>query len=207
MKHLFALFILLVCCLVLSGCATHATRPTQATRPKDVTTVKVWRTYSLDVHADKDFAPLGRALIDEAAMKWRTVSSGHIDIRPVYDLDFDSIENLREHATAGHSTLFGLSSNTEAVATIDARVGGSRRTLGFTTTRKDDSHMVIIVMDRVAKEMFLSVVVHELGHVIGFPDLPSTGSIMSGASYLNAPSIEQFTADDIALCRAFLYCN
>lgn len=203
MKHLFAL---MLCCLMTVCCTQH--QPLAPPRPKDVTSVRVYKDFTHTLHVDTDFSDIAKLQIVEAAEKWRTASGGHIDISAVADLDFESTESVLKHKTEHHSVLIGVTSDLPVVARIDAELGRPGVVpMAVTVKNKDGSIAVYVIVDRVKFDSFKSVVTHELGHVAGMPDLPTTGSIMSGASFADEPPILQFTRDDLALCRASKYCE
>lgn len=202
-------FLGLVCCLLTLCCAPRATCPPPAAKP-DVTTVRVYRTFELTVHADTEFLPQGRQIIEQAAAKWSALSNGHIRIRVEFDLDFDSIENLKAHQAAQHSVLIGLKSDYKIAQQLDEKLGGPGVTpLAATVRQTDDGPvMVFLIMDRIEDgAALLSVVTHEFGHVANMPDLPTSGSVMSGARRRNEEPVTEFNEADIALCRAARYCE
>ncbi len=209
MKHLIAL---LLCCLSLC-CAPHASAPEPETpRPKAPELAPapkpVRADFSRTLHAEADFNPFARNLIDTAAAKWRDVSGGHLDIRFNYDLDIEDAENTRAHVASNHSVLIGGTSDYPIAQRIDAMLGSpGRMPVAATATNDKGATAVFLIMDRIDPADFLSVMTHELGHVAGLPDLPTTGSVMSGAHVRGTPAVESFTREDIALCRAAHYCE
>jgi hypothetical protein len=199
-KALLALFAL-VCTLL--ACATVP--PT--TRAPDVTKVAAWKEFELTLHADVDFTDTGRGRIQEAAKKWRAASSGRVRIDVVFDLDFSSVANLQGHQESGDSLLLGVLSEYPIAKRIDAVIGSpGRMPLAATMSSDGGPTIVVLILDRIESDDFLSVVTHELGHVAGLPDLPTFGSVMSGARRRGDTSVENFTTDDQELCRSAKLC-
>ncbi len=160
MKKFFALvalaFAIVACCAPRAAPVTPTSATLDASAPDD-TAVRAWKTFELTLHVDVDFAPAGRALIEEAAHKWREISGGHIRIDVVFDVDFDETEELAAHVAARHSILLGVKSDFPIVKKIDARLGrpGSMP-LAVTLTADDRPTTVFLIVDRIRADDFLS---------------------------------------------------
>lgn len=153
------------------------------------------------MHGDVDFTDVERAAIISATNEWRSFSGGRVDIKVVFDLDFDD-ESAMQYKQA------------PVIIRVDStmRLGVDPGTIAFTNSH----HQIALIMDRLTS--FRPVVMHEMGHAAGlrWPDwCPSTrygdadcdhspdlNSIMS-AVYRGAQS---FTPADKAFCRAAGYC-
>lgn len=197
MKKLFAwiaLAFLSVCCA-----------PPRASVP-DATTVTVWRDFELVLHVDHEFNAEGRKLIEKAAASIRRLTHDRARLTVVFDLDFSSLENLAAHKDARHSKVIGVVSHFDIVRSLDKLMPGDN-VLAATAPMKDGSIVVFLILDRIADDRFESVVTHEFGHVIGFPDLDAFGAIMSGRDIVGAPAIQDWTPADVALCKSFGYCT
>lgn len=79
--------------------------------------------------------------------------------------------------------------------------------MAATVKMSDGSQVVFLILDRIDVERFENTVTHEFGHVIGLPDLHARGAIMSGQSVQGSPGIPDWMPADVALCRAFRYCD
>ena len=157
------------------------------------------------MHVDTDLVPM-RPVLERAAANVRRLT--HDRARPMlaFDVDFGSIENLKTHRDAKHSQLIGVLSTFDIVATLDATTK-SGQLMAATVTLDDGTFVVFLILDRIDDERLENTVTHELGHVIGFPDLAARGAIMSGASVSGSPAIPDWTQADVELCRAFAYCD
>ena len=206
------LFFLAVLVLALTCCARE-TKPPKATeraaRKPDVTQVRTYRELDLALHVDVAFNAAGRKEIQAAAAAWRELSKGRVRITPIYDLDFNDIEGLKEHQARGDTVLIGVLSSMPIVEAIDARVqtSPSGRVVAATTELQQGGHAVFAIMDRIQATRFRQVLMHELGHVLGMPDLDEMGAIMSGVEVKGSTEPKGFTDADRALCRSYHYCE
>lgn len=203
MKKLFSL-VAVLCCL-LSVCCTS--RPPAPARAPDPIEVSVWRDFELVLHGDTDFADEGRRRIERAASSIRRLTHDRARISVEFDLDFQSLENLKAHHDAHHSQIIGVTSDFDIVKTIDAIVPGPGTVLAATAPTNDGSFVVVLILDRIEEDRFEAVVTHEFGHVIGLPDLKQLGAIMSGSEVHGAPYPTDWTRADVELCRSFRYCD
>lgn len=193
-----ASFILML--LLLVGCCSPK-KPVG-----DVTNVKVFRDVAVTIHADSDFGPLSRGIFQKATDRIRKFTKNRARIDVVYDLDFNSETNLQEHLVNHHSMMIGIESGSDIANIIDTNHPGGT-ILGVTAFLKDGSVRVAFITDRIRLDAVDSVVTHELGHVIGFDDLPVMGAIMSGLSDPSLKEPEDFTPADLAECQKQLLCD
>lgn len=194
---------------MLVGACSAKEKPAAA-HPSDPSpvTVEVTRECELTLHAETDVSVEGRKVLANATEAWRNISQGRIRIGVEYDVDFDSVANLKEHQAADHSFVFGVTSDSDIVEELDAKIATpTSRPMAVTVSTESGAKHVWLILDRIPRAQALDVVTHELGHVCGLPDLPSIGSIMSGASLRNAQPLDAFTSEDVALCRAYKYCK
>lgn len=168
--------------------------------------MSTWRDFELVLHVDTDLAPI-QPMLERAAASVRRLTHDRARLTLVFDIDFNSIENLKAHRAARHSQLIGVLSTFDIVATLDASTRGGGQLMAATVTLNDGTFVVFLILDRINDERLENTVTHELGHVIGFPDLAERGAIMSGASISGSPAIADWTPADIELCRTFRYCD
>lgn len=193
MKKFFSLVALLV---LLLACCT----------PKPVAPEPL-RTFTVVMHADKDFTAEGRSRILSAARAWHTFTEGRVDIYVEFDLDFDDVPGLKAHQAAHHSVLIPVLSDYPIAQAIDSELRGKGIPLAATVQLKDGSSGVFLIMDRIDPDNFELVVTHELGHVAGLPDLSEYGAIMSGVESNTVPTPKTFMPADLEACRASKYCR
>lgn len=203
MGKLFAFVILLGC--IISACGAAPSPVAKA--PDMTTTVKVWRDFELTLHADTDFDEAQRGSLVLAAESILRLTHGRARLHVIFDLDFGSVENLKAHASANDSMVIGVLSNYDIVAALDAALSGPGEVTAATTTTTTGAKVVFVIVDRVREGYFEEVATHELGHVIGFPDLHEHGAVMSGVMVNGVPPLGDWTAADVELCRQFEYCE
>jgi hypothetical protein len=190
---------LLLVCVFLFGCGAHAgTAPTE---------VRVTREFEHTLHVDTALPRDYRRQLEAAARAWREVTAGRVRISLAYDLDLDSIENLREHDARASWLVIGVLSEMSIVAEIDRRFGSPTRSPLALTSSMPTSTWVFLILDRIPGEHIQAVAMHEFGHVIGLPDLAELGAVMSGVEVAGHPVPTAFQPQDIRLCRAARYCD
>lgn len=200
MKHLAALFALL--CTLLAACSPSTSIP------YDTTLVKVEgprpRAADFTFHADADFTATERVAIVAATNEWRTFSSGRVDLRVAFDLDFNSIEALKKYKDA------------PVIIRAESWMSVVQDEPGNVIAYTNGKRQIVIIVDRVPS--FLPIVMHEMGHAAGlrWPDWcpqsprgeadcdhsPDLNSIMSAAYR----GVRSFTDADRAFCRASGHC-
>lgn len=196
--------------LLFGACRAPIPKPAAAEHAShlpDLVEVSITRTCSVTLHADVSFPVQARETIKAASSAWAALSEDRIRIDVDYDVDFESIGNLKTHVDAKHSTLLAVFSDFDIVQSFDAEFAPATPLAVTTTDLEGDVRRVWLIVDRIPVPRAREIVTHEFGHVCGMPDLPSFGSIMSGASFKGAPPIESFSAEDRALCRAYHYCQ
>ncbi len=170
------------------------------------TDVQYHRSFESTLHGDVDFDEPERALIREAAMKWNRAPGGYIRLEVVFDLDYSSVSGLQEHVALRHNTVVKTPQTAPAAAWIDGQHPGVT-VLAATATMRNGSSVVLVIVERIEPSHFVSDVTHEFGHVIGFPDAPTRGSIMSAQEVRGTPVPTELTEEDLALCRGLLFCR
>lgn len=194
------LYAMLVTAATALGCQVSV-QPTRLTR-YEATTVQVSREFEIVLHADTNIAEEDRVTYDNAAELWRVTSQNRIRIKIAYDL---TPQNLLEAIKANKSILREVRTGDKIVEWID-KEHPNITVLAATTEALSGARYVWFIKNRFSSQEHYSIAVHEFGHVAGLPDLPTTGSVMSRIRDQKAPSINEFTQEDIALCKAYWFC-
>lgn len=183
------------------GCAVPSHKPAE-------TTVSVSRTFSETLHVDSALPAVLRDELAAATREWAEVSDGNVRIRLAYDLDLDSIEDIQAHDAAKHPMVIALLSEMTVVAQLDKHFGGPHVwPLGVTVRSPTSPTIVFFILDRIPLVKFRAIAMHEFGHVIGLPDLPEFGNVMSGADVKGQPVPNKFTLRDRELCAEYRFCR
>jgi hypothetical protein len=179
--------------LVLAGCVSHA-------RPREFTP-KYYHPHPLvrlRMHADVDFTPLERGLIEQAVndLEWQTAGLFTVDLE--YDLDFSDVSVLRDDALLVRQPEF-------APLTLQVDQEHKSQVLGF--TRQTKSHCFLVADRLPTPDLWRHVAMHELLHAAGLLDLVPTRpvDIMAKARVPNVP-LCMSRADAIEFCRVN-HCN
>jgi hypothetical protein len=196
-KKLFALVaVALLCCAP----PPLASPPIAARAPEAAPSAM--RDFALTLHVDTAFDGIGRDIIEKAARNIRTLTHDRARLELVFDLDFEApAPDVHE------SLVVGVLSTFKIVHTLQEAIGGGGELVAVTVPTKFDTTWVLLIMDRIEAADFEAVVTHEFGHVIGLPDLPEFGAIMSGARVEGTTPLHAWTAADVDLCRKFHYCD
>jgi hypothetical protein len=166
------------------------------------------RSITKVLHADTDASIDDRAHIAQAADVWRQISKGRANLIVVFDLDPTSLENVRAHFEADHSLVHAIREDSDTAKILDGMFESHNvRPLAATTNLNDGTSFVFFIRDRIDDKYFYSVALHEFGHVLGFPDLASKGSIMSGVRSMLEPPVEAPSPEDMVLCRKAKLCD
>lgn len=136
------------------------------------------------VHVDESFPPRERKLLVEATDRLRDQTSGFIDVRVVFDLDFDSNESLVLHED--DNLILRLDANHLPSGKQSTTV----RTLAFTLVYMDDVDLMrqsvsYLVWDRLSDDtVFVHVAMHEMLHMLRIDHVAGSTSVM----YPEAPT-------------------
>ncbi len=199
------MFALLFVALTALCCAPHS-RAVAPAPPQIAAVVQdagppQLREFARTVHGSVHFTPGGRELIAQAGAKWGELSEGRIKFSIVFDLDDDSIPRFE---AAGATLLDGLHDDHPIVRHVLSKANAVAVTFEGDV---GDPTYVFLFVDRLEDANFLSVVTHELGHVVGFEDQPTSRSVMSGRDAPGERWATEFTAEDRALCQALRFCR
>lgn len=149
------------------------------------------------LHADPNWSTPTRAILREAADKWTRVSTRH---RMSVEFDMDPSDgNQRVLVTwvmAESSLVTALDSQFAPNTPLAANIRTGRGTT-----------LVVFILDRIEPSHFESLATHEFGHLLGLPDSPTEGAVMSGMETSGTPVPRDLTPTDIVLCKAFGVCK
>lgn len=174
--------------LLIVGCVSHARAPLVAQKY-----YHAHARVTLRMHADAEFTPLERGLIDRAAqdLEWQT--AGLFIVRLEYDLDFSDDSVLRSEALLVRQPEW-------APLTLKVDFEHKSTVLGFT---EPVAGHCFLVADRLpTPELWRHVAMHELLHAAGLLDLvPTTPTdIMAKARVPKVP-LCMSRADAVEFCR------
>lgn len=184
-------FVVLFLCFLLGCVGVHPAPVTVTAAPVTVTSelgplvpdAEQPKAASVVLHADKDFTVAEREVMYSAAAIWSRQTSGVADIQLVFDVDFESLMGLQEHVKNGHNLVLRAESWMDMVIREDASVGHGV-VLGWMTAGGIHNPgrlpvTGVFVEDRLEdRNVALQTVIHEFGHVLGLPHVPSVQSIM-----------------------------
>lgn len=139
---------------------------------------------SLVIHMDTAFTAPERADAQRAADVWKAQTEGLASIKLVYDLDFDDLIGMQKLLDDKANVVVRYESGMNAVEAADADADCEGCVLGWMTAGglhnpKGSPVVGGFVVDRItAPGIQLQVMMHEFGHALGLPHVPSRQSIM-----------------------------
>lgn len=154
-------------------------------------------------HADTAFKPDERKWIDIATNNIREQSSGLLAAEVVYDLNFDSMLTIQEHAE--HDMLLRAPENASYVTYEDTNTshlmgvvaGADLANYSMVTPKQ-----VFLVADRLkTPDIFVHVCMHELLHAFGLRHVDDSDSVMAGMTVGLHPTTCISEVDAEELCR------
>jgi hypothetical protein len=124
----------------------------------------------IPVFIDREFSPAEGKVIADGLAQWNYAMNGQIRFELV-SLSFDDSPAEITQAENG-LIIMPVASDCTFIPQGENPIG---RTAAWTRGR----HQLFIVVDRIdGKEKMRGIVLHELGHILGAPDLRGTGSLM-----------------------------
>lgn len=159
----FLSFTILFFFVLCSACAT-------APPPR---TVHIIPQVKMQIYADTSFTDSERIAINEAVQNLYEQTSSFVDIKISYELDFHSMDSLREHSR--HNILVRVDSSAKDLGndTIGYCIVNFRD-LDFSNPTK-----IALVHDRLPlREAWIHVAMHEILHAIRLQHIPEDRTIM-----------------------------
>lgn len=148
----------------------------------------------LTCHVDPTFTPEQQRKIGNAAHRWYEVSEHHTDISTPADMHFNDVATLQP------CTVIKVDSQNRMVKKVEKRYKeahpGTQADIWqmFTIGQR-----IYVISDRGQPEEFEWNMTHELGHVLGLPDIDDEiGHVMSRVGPFKG---QDFTDRDRSLCR------
>jgi hypothetical protein len=128
------------------------------------------RTKIIPVFVDREFSPAEDAMIADGLAQWNYAMNGQIRFELV-SLDFDDSPAEIKQAENGLMIM--------PVGSDCTFIPRGENPIGMTAAWTRGEHELFVVRDRIdGKEKMRGIVLHELGHILGAPDLHGTGSLM-----------------------------
>lgn len=125
-------------------------------------------------HVDDALSPFGFRILQRAFAVWERYTNGlvYFDLR--HDLTDDNALSIAHHEPA----VVLVHSTTDVIANYDASVPCSECTLAL-TLQHETHPTILLVMDRLTDPRdFYETAIHEIGHAIGIPHIPTTDAVM-----------------------------
>lgn len=205
-----ALFVALGALVLALGPAVSLMAASCAPPPavsRQATEVRVTRAAAMHFKADANFTELSRSEIRCAFREWREVTGGRVSFSADFDLDAGPRGNFVRYVSERRPLIVGITSDSGLVRAADAWHGATVVALQF-DANETRPNGIFVVADRVRPGRLCAIVMHELGHVLGLPDLPTFGAIMSGQEIRGGDEVPfTFTPADVALCRLHHFCE
>ena len=156
------------------------------------------------LHMDTDFTPSEREDLATSVGIWSRQTSGLAAIWLIYDLDFNDLIGLQDHAFRDHNTVVRLTSELMSVASADLEAGCVGCVLGWMTNGgiHNERHVPVrgaFVVDRLlTQNRRVQVFIHEFGHVLGLSHVTQRHAIMypsiaeGRTTCLKQPDLKEF---------------
>lgn len=155
-------------------------------------------------HADTSFSAEQRLELEQAARVWTATTADRARFRILFDVKDDA--DIISHVTLGHQLIRRVDDKTPLSFAVDeaSHVQRPYRVLAMVAHLQNDKHYIFFIDQRIRRDEFYSVAIHEFGHTLGMPDVKLPGSIMSGE---HLESIVWPSPTDRALCKQARLCE
>lgn len=200
----------IVSLVLMLGCTAPVTPVREPTLEEIVPGAKAPVAPVVTINCDTAFTPPERAELQIAVDLWKFQTSGLAVITLVYDVDFESTQDIKAHVEAGHNIMLRLESWMDIVTDEDADQGAKLLglvspaggihnpwqkplTVGFVVDRLGDNSISGTTLTQVA--------LHEFGHVLGVSHQNTMNAIMF-PSAIRARDVCLKPADLSAFCLA-----
>lgn len=189
--------VLLAVAIGIAGCG-----PTTARKPISMG-IRNNALRTMVYHADTAFKPEERRWISFATDNIREQTAGLLQVIVVYDLNFDSVLSLTEHARddmlvrAPADAPYVLYEDTATSRLMGVVAGVDLDNYSMVTPKQ-----VFLVADRFKNsDVFIHVAMHEMLHAFGLRHVTDPDSIMYAMTVGSHPTLCMAEADAVELCR------
>lgn len=184
---------LILSCLLISCGGLYSYH--QGTKPAHVSNQKV-----IDIYLDSSFDLMEREHIKDAMNEWNGVFNGQIKLQLAEKdgglVSFSGKDEASDLLKMMNNTGLGwliikLNSSDELLEDVNTN------TLAFVTGA--DRHLMVVIADRVTGRNLKTIIMHEMGHLLGAAHINSKGSLMNPTyGFDQVDCIDKMTVSQIA---------